>query len=347
MPQKFSDTAKFREMTTTRTLYAHAHATRIEKNNTNTFNNKRFERRYFRTRDRVRTETIHRSLVSLGVDDDDGRRRNARTAASSSSSNAPFDDDSEDLYEILNLSQPYESLTKRDIKTAFRKRALETHPDRNKKPNASEEFNKCKRAYNTLSDDRLRKEYDRKRLFWKKNGGNGSSSRPWTTTTSASSSSSSSYARPPKQQQRQKAEEEETFYGFSDFFRDVEKEFEERERRKGRDPSKPKSIWEELETLGEEFVEFLEENERKDFQKYDDAREEEAKKTRNDDSTNGGGNSSASRESSSYSKSSSSASSKATIPPKSDDDKANKKVAAKDESVEDMLRALKKQMGKS
>jgi curved DNA-binding protein CbpA len=295
----------------------------------------------------MRTETIHRSLVSLGVEDDDGRRRSATTAASSPSSNAPFDDDSEDLYEILNLSQPYESLTKRDIKTAFRKRALETHPDRNKKPNASEEFNKCKRAYNTLSDDRLRKEYDRKRLFWKKNGGNGSSSRPWTTTTSASSSSSSSYARPPKQQQRQKAEEEETFYGFSDFFRDVEKEFEERERRKGRDPSKPKSIWEELETLGEEFVEFLEENERKDFQKYDDAREEAAKKTRNDDSTNGGGNSSASRESSSYSKSSSSASSKATIPPKSDDDKANKKVAAKDESVEDMLRALKKQMGKS
>ena len=300
----------------------------------------------------MRTETIHRSFVSLGVDDDDDgrRRRNARTAASSSSSNAPFDanDSDDDLYEILILSQPYESLTKRDIKTAFRKRALETHPDRNKKPNASEEFNKCKRAYNTLSDYRLRKEYDRKRLFWKKNGGgNGSSSRPWTTTTSASSSSSSSYARPPKQQQRQKAEEEETFYGFSDFFRDVEKEFEERERRKGRDPSKPKSIWEELETLGEEFVEFLEENERKDFQKYDDAREEEAKKTRNDDSTNGGGNSSASRESSSYSKSSSSASSKATIPPKSDDDKANKKVAAKDESVEDMLRALKKQMGKS
>ena len=168
----------------------------------------------------MRTETIRRSFVSLRVDDDDDgrRRRNARTAASSSSSNAPFDDDSDDLYEILNLSQPYESLTKRDIKTAFRKRALETHPDRNKKPNASEEFNKCKRAYNTLSDDRLRKEYDRKRLFWKKNGGgNGSSS---------------------------------------------------------------------------------------------------------------------------------SASSKATIPPKSDD-KANKKVATKDESVEDMLRALKKQMGKS
>lgn len=298
----------------------------------------------------MRMETIQWSLFSLGVDDDDGRRRrNATTAASSSSSNAPFDvnDSDDDLYEILNLSQPYESLTKRDIKTAFRKRALETHPDRNKKPNASEEFNTCKRAYNTLSDDRLRKEYDRKRLFWKKNGGGGSSSRAWTTPTSASSSSSSSYARPPKQQQRQKAEEEEAFYGFSDFFRDVEKEFEERERRKGRDPSKPKSIWEELETLGEEFVEFLEENERKDFQKYDDAREEEAKKTRNDDSTNGGGNSSASSESSSYSKSSSSTSSKATIPPKSDDDKVTKKAAAKDESVEDMLRALKKQMGKS
>ena len=60
----------------------------------------------------MRTETIRRSFVSLGVeDDDDGRmRRSARTASSSSSSsNAPFDanDSDYDLYEILNLSQPY------------------------------------------------------------------------------------------------------------------------------------------------------------------------------------------------------------------------------------------------
>ena len=260
------------------------------------------------------------------------RRRGGSSRGASASASTKNDDDDDDLYAILNLSPPYESLSKKDIKTAYRKRALETHPDRNKKPNATEEFNRCKQAYNTLSDDKLREEYDRKRRFWAKNGGDGRRR-------TASASSSAAYGREPKTT-------EEPFYGFSDFFRDVEKEFEERERRKGRDPSKPKSLWEELEMLGEEFVEFLEENERNDFHNYKDATEtttermraEAASKTSSNRNRNNGSSSSSS--SSSRSSSSSSAEGFKT----SNAGATTRK--AKDESVEDMLRELKRKMGK-
>ena len=53
--------------------------------------------------------------------------------------------------------------------------------------------------------------------------------------------------------------QEEPFYGFSDFWRDVEKEFEAFEKSRP-DPGKPRTLWEELGTLGEEFVDFLEES---------------------------------------------------------------------------------------
>ena len=234
------------------------------------------------------------------------------------------------MYAILNLSPPYESLSKKDIKTAYRKRALETHPDRNKKPNATEEFNRCKQAYNTLSDDKLREEYDRKRRFWTKNGSDGRRR-------TASASSSAAYGREPKTT-------EEPFYGFSDFFRDVEKEFEERERRKGRDPSKPKSLWEELEMLGEEFVEFLEENERNDFHNYKDATETTTERMRAEAASKTSSNRNRNNGSSSSSSSRSSSSSSAEGFKTSNAGATTRK--AKDESVEDMLRELKRKMGK-
>ena len=119
----------------------------------------------------------------------------------------------------------------------------------------------------------------------------------------------------------------------------MEKEFEERERRKGRDPSKPKSLWEELEMLGEEFVEFLEENERNDFHDYDATetttermRAEAASKTSSNRNRNNGNSSSRSSSSSAEGFKTSNAGA------------TTKK--AKDESVEDMLRELKRKMGK-
>jgi hypothetical protein len=51
---------------------------------------------------------------------------------------------------------------------------------------------------------------------------------------------------------------EEEFYGFSKFFEDIEREFEKTSR--VRDESAgPRTLWDELNTIGEEFVEFLEE----------------------------------------------------------------------------------------
>lgn len=62
-----------------------------------------------------------------------------------------------DYYKTLGVS-PDASLT--DIKKAFRRRALELHPDRNKSPEASRHFRELKEAYDIISDPVKRAEYD-------------------------------------------------------------------------------------------------------------------------------------------------------------------------------------------
>ena len=59
-------------------------------------------------------------------------------------------------YDILNISQ---NSTKDDIKKAYKKLALQYHPDRNRDPNATETFKKISEAYQILSDknDTVRK----------------------------------------------------------------------------------------------------------------------------------------------------------------------------------------------
>jgi DnaJ-class molecular chaperone len=64
------------------------------------------------------------------------------------------------LYEVLGVS---ESATKKEIKAAYRKKAMKLHPDVNKAPNAKEQFMECKTAYDTLADDKSRAQYDRAR----------------------------------------------------------------------------------------------------------------------------------------------------------------------------------------
>ncbi|MBI4614516.1 MAG: J domain-containing protein, partial [Planctomycetes bacterium] len=60
-------------------------------------------------------------------------------------------------YEVLGVG-PQSDLE--EIKRAFRRRALETHPDKNPHPQAGQEFIRVAQAYETLSDIHKRAAYD-------------------------------------------------------------------------------------------------------------------------------------------------------------------------------------------
>jgi molecular chaperone DnaJ len=62
-----------------------------------------------------------------------------------------------DYYDVLGLPR---NASKDDIKAAYRKLALQYHPDRNKSPEAEEKFKEMSEAYAVLSDDEKRKQYD-------------------------------------------------------------------------------------------------------------------------------------------------------------------------------------------
>lgn len=63
-----------------------------------------------------------------------------------------------DYYEILGVPR---NATKDEIKAAYRRLALQYHPDRNKSPEAEEKFKEISEAYAVLSDDQKRMQYDR------------------------------------------------------------------------------------------------------------------------------------------------------------------------------------------
>ena len=66
--------------------------------------------------------------------------------------------DKRDYYEVLGVSK---TATKDEIKKAYRKLAIENHPDKNPGDKAAEErFKEATEAYEVLSDDTKRKNYD-------------------------------------------------------------------------------------------------------------------------------------------------------------------------------------------
>ncbi len=63
-----------------------------------------------------------------------------------------------DYYEVLGVPK---DASKDQLKSAYRKLALQYHPDRNKAPDAEEHFKEISEAYAVLSDDAKRAQYDR------------------------------------------------------------------------------------------------------------------------------------------------------------------------------------------
>jgi molecular chaperone DnaJ len=62
-----------------------------------------------------------------------------------------------DYYEVLGIAK---SASADDIKRAFRKKAMEFHPDRNKAPDAEAKFKEINEAYEVLGDSSKRQNYD-------------------------------------------------------------------------------------------------------------------------------------------------------------------------------------------
>ncbi|XP_059660787.1 uncharacterized protein LOC132307133 isoform X2 [Cornus florida] len=136
----------------------------------------------------------------------------------------------ESPYEVLGVTP---SATPDEIKRAYRKLALKYHPDVNKEANAQEKFMRIKHAYNTLLNSGSRRRY-----------GSGDHSSNYSYSTAGRSQSGNT-------------QDEEEFYGLEDFFRDLREEYQNWEA-SAASQGKPKSLWEELAEIGEEFVEFLE-----------------------------------------------------------------------------------------
>lgn len=68
-----------------------------------------------------------------------------------------MNDQKRDYYEILELSR---TATQEEVKSAYRRKALKFHPDRNSDKQAEDKFKEATEAYEILSDQQKRQQYD-------------------------------------------------------------------------------------------------------------------------------------------------------------------------------------------
>jgi len=126
-----------------------------------------------------------------------------------------------DLYQCLGVEQ---TATLAEIKRAYRKLALKSHPDVNKSPNAVEQFTRIQQAYDVLSDDSKRRQYDMRRrsssssTYKSWNSSASSSSSNWR---ASSSSSANSYEEAFRNYQQKQDEEYATDDSFGSIFSDL------------------------------------------------------------------------------------------------------------------------------
>lgn len=78
----------------------------------------------------------------------------------------------ESYYDILGVPK---NASDRQIKKAFHKLAMKYHPDKNKSPGAEAKFREIAEAYETLSDENKRREYDQ----FGRHGGQGDNGSPF------------------------------------------------------------------------------------------------------------------------------------------------------------------------
>src|ERR1022692_1484782 len=62
-----------------------------------------------------------------------------------------------DYYDVLGVNR---GASEDEVRTAFRKLAFKLHPDRNASPDAETKFKEINEAYEVLSDQQRRREYD-------------------------------------------------------------------------------------------------------------------------------------------------------------------------------------------
>ena len=136
-----------------------------------------------------------------------------------------------DYYEVLGVAA---EASDRDIKAAFRKKALKFHPDVNRSPNAQETFMRYKDAYQVLSNATERQSYDRLRRMGGTARSSSSSSggvyddlfnSAFRNKTTSSSSSSSN-----KKASTSRGSDEDN-YNLEDLLRDLDRDIAEFEKR--------------------------------------------------------------------------------------------------------------------